>query len=194
MDGRIVVTFSPPIDILGNPVDRGGQSLDPRGRVVDVRRYVTRAGEPVHDEQRDHEYTSELAQRIADAFAADNCVMSTNVVAWVLFRMLRRDNPELDLYRLLRTGGRASAFPLQRVQSETEALLARLRARERGPRLGADLQGRDARAVVDDALRHFSVYHRRAAAVRRNDEVVHEDRNLLLFYANRLDGYGLERA
>ena len=63
-----------------------------------------------------------------------------------------------------------------------------------GPVLGTDLQSGDIQEIVGDALKHFSIYHARPAAVRRGDRVFHEDRNLLLFYGNRLRGYDLGRA
>jgi hypothetical protein len=68
-----------------------------------------------------------------------------------------------------------------------------LRRSPRGPRLSDEL-GRDPEQVVDDALRAFGTYHAHPAAVRRGERVFHEDRNLLLYYANRLKGYDLSSA
>ena len=106
-----------------------------------------------------------------------------------LFDLIKRENPDLDLYRLLHTGGRVPSFSATEVHEQTARQLAWLKQMDEGPRLGEDLQGGDVRAIVRDALRHFSVYHRRAAAVRRSSRIFHEDRNLLLYYGNRLDGY-----
>jgi len=44
---------------------------------------------------------------------------------------------------------------------------------------------------VGDALAHLKSYHRRPALIRRGDRLFHEDRNLLLYYHNRLTGFGL---
>lgn len=76
LNGRVVITFSPPMDLFGNRVDEQGRSLDPRGRPVDPKSYVLTDGEPVHDPQRDSEYTTELADRIARDFHRDNVAMS----------------------------------------------------------------------------------------------------------------------
>lgn len=192
LDSKTVVTFGTPLDIVGNRVDADGVSLDPRGRPIDMKAYVQRNGEPVHDDQRDAEFTNELAAGIVRGFMADNVVMSTHVVAKSLLAMLERDNPGMDLYRLLRTGGRSPAVAYRDLADETERLVLALKARSDGPRLGEELN-RNPAAIVDDALRAFASFHTTPAAVRRGDRVFHKDRNLLLFYGNRLRGYDLGR-
>lgn len=189
LNARVMLTFSPPLDLFGNRVDEQGRSIDPRGRVIDPVRYVMRDGEPVHDAQRDAEYTSELAERIVRDYRRDNVAMSTHVVGLALFQLLKRKNPELDLYRLLRTGGDSPSVPASELAAETERVLSSLQSGSGGPRLGAELGQRDTNAIVEDALRHFGTYHTRRAAVRRGDRVFHEDRNLLLYYGNRVRGY-----
>src|SRR5205809_4735971 len=78
LDSKIYLTVSRGMDPFGNPVDDDGESLDPRGRRVDASRYVDVGGEPRAEPQRDAEYTRELGQSIAAAFARDNVVQTTN--------------------------------------------------------------------------------------------------------------------
>ncbi len=190
LDSRIVITLSPPLDVFGNPVDEEGRSLDPRGRVVDASSYVRRNGEPVYDNQRDAEYTNELSEQIVRAFLSDNVVMSTHVVGYAFLRLLERENRDLDLYRLLRTGGRSPCVSGNELSRETERVLLALRSVDAPPRFSEELS-RDPSSIVEDALRSFGRYHTKAAAVRRGERVFHEDRNLLLYYGNRLRGYDL---
>jgi glycerol-3-phosphate O-acyltransferase len=193
LDGRIVLTFSEPLDVVGNRVDAGGHSLDPRGRFVDPAPYVMRNGVAVHDEQRDQEYTTELADRIVEAFLRDNVVMATHVVSRAALDILQRSNPELDLYRLLRTGGALPWLGASELAAEVDRLLATLRRLPRGPRLDRALERRDARAIIEDALRNLATYHKTAALVRRGEQIYHRDRNLLLYYSGRLGRYDLGR-
>ncbi|MGE0321269.1 MAG: 1-acyl-sn-glycerol-3-phosphate acyltransferase [Polyangiaceae bacterium] len=193
LDGRIAVTFGRPLDIVGNFVDLDGRSLDPRGRVVDTKSYVLKNGVPEHDHQRDQEYTQEIADAVVKGLRENNVVMSTNIVAYTLMRMLKLKNPSVDLYRLLRTGGSTPSFPHGDVVRETAATIELVKAAEQ-PRLADEVRSATALAAVDDALRHFKSYHTHPVAERRGDRVFHEDRNLLLYYANRLSGYDLERA
>jgi glycerol-3-phosphate O-acyltransferase len=193
LDGRVVLTFSPPLDVVGNDVDLEGRSLDPRGRVVDPAGYVLRDGAPVHDEQRDHEYTSELARRIGAAFLTDNVVMATHVVAAATLHALTQSNPELDLYRLLSTGGSRAWIGASELAAEVQRLIDTLRKLPGGPRLDIALARRGAHEIIDDALRYFATYHKLPALVRRGEQILHRDRTLLLYYAGRLRGYDLGR-
>lgn len=193
MESKIVVHFGAPLDIFGNQVDMEGRSLDSRGRVIDPSRYVMRGGEPVHDEQRDPQFTRDCSVEILKAFRRDNLIMSTNLVAYTLFSLLQRHNPDIDLYRLLRTGGRVASFPMHDVHAELSRVRQSLQQRSDGPRLESVICSGDVQEIVADALKHFCIYHTRPAALRRGDRVFHQDRNLLFYYGNRLRGYDLGR-
>ncbi|MBX3181972.1 MAG: 1-acyl-sn-glycerol-3-phosphate acyltransferase [Polyangiaceae bacterium] len=197
LEGKIAVTFGRPLDVVGNLVDGQGQSLDPRGRVVDTASYVALGrgvggSAPEHEPQRDQQYTEELAAAVVRELRRVNVVMSTHVVAEVLMKLLGEANPGMDRYRLLRTGGGAPSFPHGLVVSRVGELLAAIR--EAGaPLVAGEMLGATPLQVVDDALRHFKSFHTRPVAERRGDRIFHEDRNLLLYYSNRLSGYELKR-
>lgn len=77
--------------------------------------------------------------------------------------------------------------------SRVDRVLGTLRDFEQANRLRLDasVKGKDTGAIVADALVHLKSYHRRPALIRRGDRLFHIDRNLLLYYHNRLTGYGL---
>ncbi len=193
LDARITVRFGKPLDVFGNPVDGQGRSLDPSGRVVDPRGYVSRDGAPVRDDQRDQQYTNELAEAIGAAYGDENVVMSTNLVGYAVTALLQRANPGMDRYRLLRTGGALDSFPMSEVHAEVQRVLEALQGLPKPPALEPVLQAGDVPEIVNDALKHFAIYHSLNAAERRGDRLFHLDRNLLLFYGNRLRGYDLGR-
>ena len=193
MDSRIVLTCSAPMDVFGNRVDREGNSLDARGRKVDPSRYVTRGGEPVFDDQRDFQYTREVSDEIVAAYGRDNVIHSTHITGRAIFNLLQHRNPGVTLYRLLRTGGEHPSFTMAQVHKQVDRMLTIFAEMEDGPRMGPVVRDGDVQEIVADALRAFTVYHTHPAAIRRGDRVFHEDRNLLLFYSNRLDGYELEK-
>lgn len=189
LEARVIVTFSEPLDLVGNDVDERGESIDAHGRAVPLASYITRDGELRSDAQRDSEYTNELARGISRRLLRDNVILPTHLTAAALWRLLRRANPELDQYRLLRTGGEVPSFALGDVADECDRLLRRLERSALRPRLGAELQGRDARTVVERAAGYFATYHRDRAAWISGDRVHHGARPLLHYYANRLAGY-----
>ncbi|MEO1234780.1 MAG: 1-acyl-sn-glycerol-3-phosphate acyltransferase [Myxococcota bacterium] len=193
LDSKNHVTVSRGLDVFGNPVDDEGRSYGPNGQVIDDRRYLYVEGEPQIVPDRDGEYTTDLAEAIADSFARDNVVDCTHVTARALFRTLRRRNPGVSTLRLIRTGGRDEDLPLVELYTEADNLLREVRAKaERGQlRLARSTVG-PADEVVSDGILHFGIYHKKAAATRRGDRVLLPDRTLLLYYQNRLEGYGLE--
>ncbi len=191
LHSRIHLIVSKPLDVFGNRVDERGRSRDDRGRPVERTRYVLVDGKPAFDRQRDQEYTRELARSIVDAYHRDTVIKSTNLVSFAVFDLLRQRCPQLDLYRLLRTGGPEESFSLQETYNRVAQALktARELSQEGRARLCDTLSSKDTVAVVSEALAHLGSYHRRPALLRRGDRLFHGDRNLLLYYQNRLTGF-----
>lgn len=192
LNSKLHVTLSSACDVFGNPVNPDGESLDPCGRTIDISRYVLKNGEPAPVADRDAEYTREVGQHIMKSYLCDNVVSSTHVVARALFGTLLDRNPRMDVLRVLRTGGQDDDIELSELYRATEGLLNELKARQAKNeiRLAPSLS-KPAEDVVADALALYSTYHTRPAARRRGDRVVAVDRTLLLYYQNRVEGYGL---
>ncbi len=195
LDSKIYFTVGQPIDPFGNDVDDDGNSLDGGGRVIDPARYVMRDGAVVVDHQRDAEFTTEVGERLVQAYAKDTVIQATQLVAHAALLLLRLKNPQTDLIRLLRAGGRVDDIPLADLYAEVDRQLGELRglAARGGVRLGPNVDTGSADDVVADALRHFACYHTRAALERRGDRVFAPERALLFYYSNRLEGFRLER-
>lgn len=195
LHSKIYVTFGQACDPFGNPVDDEGVSHDPRGRSIDINRYVLSRGEYVSMPERDREYTQEVGVHVKDAFTHQNVVQSTNVAARCVFELLRVRNPKMDIMRLVRLGGTEDNVELGEVYRALEHLLEALRAIEaKGKiRLAPDIRNAPADDVLADALRHFAIYHQRRAIYRKGDRLFIGDRSLLFYYQNRLEGYQLEQ-
>jgi len=193
LDERIYLTFGKPLDPLGNDVDAEGRSHGPTGRVVDPARYLLVDGEVAHDPARDAEYTRHLADRVVDAFHDNNVALSTSVLAFSVFERLRRTSEEQDLYRFLRDLDAERSLPLQEAEEEVERLLGEIRPLVEAGRLraGQDVDSWDAREVTRAALRTFSTYHTTTVLERKGVRLHVGDANLVLYYRNRLVGYGL---
>jgi glycerol-3-phosphate O-acyltransferase len=192
LDSKIHVTVCRGYDPFGNPVDDGGRSLDPCGRTIDTVRYVLSEGEPKAIEDRDAEYTREVGVRIAEEYMRHSVVESTHVAAFSILGLLRDRNPRMDVLRILRTGGEEEDLSLAAVYEAVDRVLEDLRqmAQRNAIQLGPSAMG-SAEDVLHDALAHFGCYHSRPAAQRRGDRLIPADRTLLLYYQNRLEGYGL---
>jgi glycerol-3-phosphate O-acyltransferase len=195
LDSRIFITYGRPLDPFGNPVDDEGRSLDARGRTVDPRSFVLREGEPVHDVQRDAEYTKDLGRAVVETYRRDNTALGTQVLATAALGLLRARTGQSDVYRLLRALRPSEAFRLrEEVYPVVDAVLegVRRRAAQGRLRLAGELDGADAEAVTARALRHFGTYHQEPVAVRQGPELLVRNKNLVLYYHGRLSGYGLD--
>ena len=196
LDGRIYLTFGAPLDPFGNRVDFQGRSLDPRGRPVDITRYVCKDGHVVEDEQRDHEYTSELSTAIVGSFSDNNRLQSTHLAAFTAFQLMRWREPDGDVYRVLREGSGPIGFGRDEVATALAGVLAAARQKVAAGRLKLDprMDGLAAGDVLDQALAAFECYHTRRALRRESDRIHVDDAELVYYYHNRATGYGLEAA
>jgi len=193
LDARVHARMSRPLDWLGNEVDERGDSRDARGRPVDPREYLLVGGQLAEDDARDAELTRLLAARVAASYRRDNVALPTSLVALALFEHLRRACEDPNLFRFVRNLGPDSHARADEILRDVGRGLDELRALARAGtlRLGRDLEGADAPKVLARAVDTFATYHRTPVVARQGDQLCVGDPGLLLYYRNRLDGYGL---
>ena len=195
LESRIVVSIADPLDVFGNRVDGEGESIDNRGRRVDISRYVLDAqGKPAPSPQRDRVYVRDCGDAIGRAFREHNVPLTTHVTAFTLFEILRASHLDMDLYRLLRTAGDGSGVTMGLLADRVRRVSGAIRALADEGRIqvAPTIARGNPSEIINDALSHFGSYHRQPVMARRGDRVFAENMNLLLYYRNRLDGYGLE--
>ncbi|MCB9746027.1 MAG: 1-acyl-sn-glycerol-3-phosphate acyltransferase [Alphaproteobacteria bacterium] len=198
LDAAVHLTFSEPMDLLGNRVDAEGRSIGPSGAVVDRGRYVCDAhGQVEPDEQRDRVYTERLADAIVDAFHRDQVALSTHVAASAAWALLAREHPHLDTFRLVRIDAHHRKLERRALLLEIERRLGAIRALEAAGRIRASLP-EDAEALLERAISRFASFHTREAIAetraRADRRMMQLDPELVWYYQNRLVGYGLEEA
>ncbi len=193
---NVTVRVGRALDIFGNFVDDEGHSIGPQGLTIDPARWLTSGGELRVNPQRDQEYTRELGERLADRFHKENTVLTSHLVAFSYFEMLRARYPDFDLFRFLRL-----SLP-QRTVLWVDFLDEADRCRERLVALAQQgqlylsdelLHAPNARVWVRDGIRQLGLSHD-AQVLRVSERTIWtEDMNLLYYYRNRLTGYGLSR-
>ena len=191
---RIRLVIGKAFDPFGNDVDASGASYDRRGRPIDPSRYLLADGAIADDSERDAEYTSGLASRLLEVYRADTVALPAAIFAFAVFELLRRRSPRLDVYRLLRSAGPDTSLPTAAVCAEVEALLEELRALARDGRIRLSDERAGAAAVLERGLETFRTYHTVPVIDRDRDRVQVRDANLVFYYRNRLEGYGLRGA
>ena len=189
MDQALELRFCAPRDPFGNHVDANGRSLDSRGREVDPARYVLRDGVVTHHAGRDAEYTRELGRHLVDDFRQGTSYFSTHIVSAALFAYLEAEIPGSDLYQRLRHPRRLAvdAATLARRVDAIKVAIVDAPALGRLSQRVASMEGEE---IVADALAAFSGYHTHPAAERSGSLVELVDRELILYYRNRLAHHG----
>lgn len=196
LDAKIYMTFGAPHDCFGNKVDGEGRSRDKRGRLIDPERYTwDRDGKPVHRPQRDAQYTREVGQILVREYKRCNTIMSTHLLAFTVFHMLRARHVGGDIYRFIREARiDEHGLALIEVERALERLITELRAREARDeiRLDPPLRTSTPHELLQNGLRDLAQYHTRAVVERRGDRLFVTQAKLLYYYRNRLQNYGLE--
>lgn len=190
----IDLAFGKPMDLFGNFVDDEGNSYDHHERPVDVKSYFMSKGAIQEDLQRDMEYTRLLGDKIVERYHVENRVFSSHVVAFTAFEMFKSRYPDLDLYGLLRLPSDERSFRLVEFAQTVDRVLARLREMvDAGKVHLADHMINDTMTIIEHGIKNLGIYHTKQPLTFRKDETIaSENMNLLYYYHNRLEGYGLE--
>ena len=190
---EILLTFGKPLDVLGNFVDQEGASFDQYGNQIDIKDYFKKDGVITRDLQRDRQYTQILADKVVERFFADNVVLSSHAIAYLVFNLLKARNTHLDLYGLLRLPSDDYVFPMETVVAAMEELQRELKVLEAAgkAKLSKEIHW-EAAELVKEGLKFLGVFHAQAPLkINKKGEVFSESFKLLYFYHNRLDHYDL---
>lgn len=195
MEYNIYMRFGEPLDPFGNPVDLAGISRDPHERPIDIERYLHVNGEVQADPARDRVYTQDCGRAVANSFRSNTVTLASNFLSFALLGALRDAYPALDIYQLLRVA-RGELVPYEDLLRRAERLQSALRklASQRRIQLSHNVEKLDPRELVDRAAEVLHMYHARPVVRAAANGIDVRNPNLLLFYANRLSGYGLESA
>jgi glycerol-3-phosphate O-acyltransferase len=190
------IRIGKPMDVFGNFVDENGISMGPNGTSIDQRRWLMSEGELKPVAQRDREYTLNLGEKISERYHAENVVLSSHLVAFSLFQVLRRQYPQLDLFRFLRLSQAQRMVPMDKFYEEAARCYSMIKNAAHSGRLHLShtLQCTDVKIWVEDGVRQLGLFHD-AKVVKvvgdgANEAITTEDMNLLYYYRNRLTGYG----
>ncbi len=190
----ITVAFGQPLDVLGNPVDAEGNSYDKYGNLLNVREYFLSGDVVNEDLQRESEYTKTLSERIVEQYHKDNIVLSSHLVAFAAFQLLRKQNQRLDLYGILRLPTEEYVFPKETLYDVVEQLqrhLVDLHA-EGNIQLSDQIYW-SPEELVRHGIKHLGAYHvDKPLHFNKAGEIVSHSFKLLFFYHNRLSTYGFE--
>jgi glycerol-3-phosphate O-acyltransferase len=153
-------------------------------------------GMVVKDLQREMEYTKMLADRIVERYFKENIVLSSHVVAYAAFNILKNQNPRLDLFGVLRLPNDDYIFPMDLMRNIVGQLRDKLIALQKEGRIKLSKPiFNEVDKLIEDGVRNLGVYHvEKPLVFNKKGQLESEDFKLLFFYHNRLDNYGLAKS
>lgn len=191
----ITVAFGQPLDVLGNQVDAEGNSYDKYGNLLDTKSYFTSEGKVVENEQREGEYTKILSEKIVERYHKDNVVLSSHLVAFAAFELLKYENNKLDLYGVLRLPTDEYVFSEEKLYAVINQLKTILQEMEQKGEIKLSEQiSWDTDQLVKDGIKRMGNYHlQKPLRYNKQKELVSESFKVLYFYHNRLENYDLDQ-
>lgn len=189
------VSFGKPMDVFGNLVDEDGTSYNDIQQKIQIKDYFVRNGKITKDRQRDGVYTATLGDKIVEQFHLHNMVLSSHLLAYVAFEMIKKEYRHLDLFALLR-------IPSDEIQLDYDSFVLEIE-RLKGHLLDLYTAGKillseqvlgEIEFLIKHGLKNMGVYHTQRVLFKdENGEIATQDLKLLYYYHNRLAGYGLSK-
>lgn len=194
-DAQISVSVGRALNLVGNPVDEQGDSYDQHGNIIDTKEYFMSDGKVTENPQREQEYTRMLSKVIVKEFHRINRVMASHLVAFVGFRLFRKQFPSLDLYNFFRLSEEDLVIPYDEFLTNFQIVkkeVIRLHA-EKKVGVSEQIKLPDSE-VIEIGLTNVGLYQVvRPISMNKEGNIITSDLTSLFYYHNRMDGYDLEK-
>ena len=191
----LAMSFGTPMDVLGNNVNEHGESYNHLHQKINVKNYFLNNGELTDNQQREEEYTKILGEKIVSQYFKHNVVLTSHLVCFCAFELIRKKYNNIDIFTLLRT-------PIEDIRIEADALMAaiervkeQLKEMNKNNEVLISLEVRFTNEkVVEHGMNNINLYHSRSPLLKASEGYYYsEDLKLLYYYHNRLEGYKLEK-
>ena len=194
-NSELIVSFGNPMDVIGHRVNNLGESVSPYGTSFDIKGYFEIDNKIVFDEQRNFEYTKILGDKIVDSYYQNNTVLTSNIVSFVMFELTQQKHKNLNLFELLLLPKEDRTIDYGIFLDSAKKVKARIMELYSEGKINiSDKIESSLEEILAHALDNISLLNSKKIIYLDSDGNLNsEDLRLLLFYHNRLKGYGLEK-
>ena len=191
-DSEVYLSFGQPMDVLGNYVDSKGFSFDERGTEIDLEKYFSKEDIPNVDAQRESVYTRILADKIVESFKKENIVLSSHLCAYAAFKCIEKQNPELDLFDILKIQSKTIRIRYSVFEKECQGIIAKLKSYTDFDVKFSAIFDKSIDKIIEDGIANLGVYHHDKVLKLTSENFLEtENLKLLLYYHNKLTHYEL---
>lgn len=195
-DTEIVISFGKPLDIIGNEVNAEGESIAPNGKPFDIRGYFEVENKIVRDEQRNFEYTKILGSKIVKSYFKYNTVMTSPLIAFVYFTLLKKRHKHLSLFEIMLLPREDRIIRRDRVIESIAIIKAKLIELKNQDlvRISDVIIENSDDEILKNGINSISLFNSKKVVYEDSDGNINsQDVRLAYFYHNRLTGYNLEQ-
>ena len=190
----MTVSFAPAIDVFGNRVDEEGNSISSIGKKVKVVDYFKLNGKIVRDVQRDSQYTQILGEKILQEFKENTVVLSSNLVAFVAFQIIRKRFAQFSVFEILSLPKDETGIAELEFKIAIDNVRDRLKTLEQEEKI---LLSEDIELPTDELMeagikKVGSSHPKYVLKKNKRGEISTQSMKLLYYYHNKLSSYGLE--
>jgi glycerol-3-phosphate O-acyltransferase len=195
-DTGVVVSFGKPLDVIGNEVNENGESIAPNGQPFDIKGYFEIENKIVRDEQRNYEYTKILGDKIVKSYFKYNTVMTSPLIAFSYFLLLKRRHKHLSLFEIMLLPREDRIIKRERILEVITLLKVRLLELRQEDKVNISdfILENSAEAILINGIDSISLFNSKKVVYADSDGNINsQDVRLAYFYHNRLIGYNLEQ-
>ncbi len=191
----IVLSYGKPIDVFGYYVNNQGESIDQNGQKLDPQQYFTSSQKITTDKQRESQYTNALSDKIIKEFFSLNIVLSSHLVSFVAFQMIKKQFKDFDLYNMLKLDNEDTAIEYDAFKNTIERVCARIKALEAQNKIKYSKSFEfESDTLIAHGIKNVGVFHpKKVLFIDKKGRVNTQNMNTLYYYHNRLEGYMLDQ-
>ena len=189
----ISVNICKPMDIFGNYIDKQGNSIDNHGNSIDIKDYFLFHNEMVFNSQRENQYALLLSKKIVQEYHKNSTVFSSHIIAFLTYEIIRRRNPTLDVYSLLRLPEEDLVIEYAFFKEKLIHLIQQIMDKDNEIQY-SDYLKKDPDDIIKHGIYNCGLYHILRPVLRnKQGNITTQDMALLYYYHNRMDGYEFEK-
>ncbi len=192
---EIHLSFGEPMDVLGYRLDANARSIDDRHQEVDIKEFFSLHGKIEANRQRESVYTRKLADKVVENYERYYVVLTSHLVAFTAFELLRKIHPSMDLYALLRLPLDMLSIPTPLFRKTFSTFLEILKQMERDHliKIQSELHTLDLDEMIRHGIKYLGSFHAIwPLKFGQKDNIIAKIPMLVYYYHNRLSGYHLE--
>ena len=190
----MTVSFAPAMDVFGNEIDEDGNSISVQGDKIDVADYYKLNGKIIRDVQRDSQYTQLLGDKILQEFKENTVVLSSNLVAFVAFQVIRKRFSQFSVFEILSLPKDETTISSIEFVYVVDRVRDNLKKLEKDGKiiLSSDLD-LPANELMKIGIEKVGSSHPTyVLKMNKKGEISTQSMKLLYYYHNKLTSYGLE--